>query len=142
LQLSNVQLRRDETGIRAHPDSGLSVQQASQLHDLLLQKRGVLLAGRESRIERGSYRGERITEEEEAAQYDALQSTAIDLAESERWLLHEVDRALQKLQNHTYGISEESDEPIGYDRLRAVPWARYTVAEQEQLEREARGRRR
>jgi DnaK suppressor protein len=35
----------------------------------------------------------------------------------------------------TYGTSEVSGEPIGYARLSAVPWARFSVVEQEDLER-------
>ena len=50
-------------------------------------------------------------------------------------LLGEVDHALRGFKDGNYGISEESGEPIGYARLRAVPWARRTVREEEEIER-------
>jgi len=52
--------------------------------------------------------------------------------------LTEVEAALVRMDAGTYGTSEVSGEPIGYARLSAVPWARFTVAEQEDLERAQR----
>jgi len=52
--------------------------------------------------------------------------------------LTEVEAALARMDAGTYGTSEVSGEPIGYARLSAVPWARFTVAEQEDLERAQR----
>jgi DnaK suppressor protein len=49
--------------------------------------------------------------------------------------LTEVEAALERMDAGTYGMSEVSGEPIGYARLSAVPWARFTAAEQEDLER-------
>jgi DnaK suppressor protein len=49
--------------------------------------------------------------------------------------LTEVEAALARMDAGTYGTSEVSDEPIGYARLSAVPWARLTALEQEDLER-------
>jgi DnaK suppressor protein len=74
-----------------------------------------------------------------AAESDTAQST-IGLAESERALLVQLERALRKMESGTYGVSEASGEPIGFDRLSATPWARLTAAEEERLEREARQR--
>jgi DnaK suppressor protein len=48
--------------------------------------------------------------------------------------LVDVDRALARIEHGTYGVSELSGEPIGIDRLTAIPWARLTEAEQEDLE--------
>ena len=55
-------------------------------------------------------------------------------------LLAEIDRALAKLREGTYGLCEGTGEPIGYARLRLQPWARYSVGYQEELEREQRNR--
>lgn len=49
-----------------------------------------------------------------------------------------VERALQKIDEGTYGLSEESGEPIPRGRLEAVPEALRTVEEQQRLERERR----
>ncbi|QDE39659.1 TraR/DksA family transcriptional regulator [Luteibacter pinisoli] len=49
-----------------------------------------------------------------------------------------VDRALEKIEEGTYGLSDESDEPIPRARLEAVPETIYTVEESEARERNAR----
>jgi RNA polymerase-binding transcription factor len=48
----------------------------------------------------------------------------------ERRLQH-VERALQKIEEGTYGLSDESGEPIPKGRLKAVPEAIRTVEEQQ-----------
>jgi DnaK suppressor protein len=50
-----------------------------------------------------------------------------ELATQERALLAEVEHALSKLDSGSYGISEASGEPIRYERLLALPWARTDV---------------
>lgn len=57
------------------------------------------------------------------------------LGNHERHELTEIDNALQKIENRTYGFCEESGEPIHPARLEAMPTARYTVQVQERLER-------
>ena len=52
--------------------------------------------------------------------------------------LQEVDRALQKIEEGTYGLSDDSGEPIPKGRLDAVPEALRTIEEQRRLERERR----
>ena len=47
-----------------------------------------------------------------------------------------VDRALQKIEEGTYGLSDVSGEPIPRGRLEAVPEAIRTVEEQQRFERE------
>jgi DnaK suppressor protein len=66
---------------------------------------------------------ERI-EFEEAAQRTTEEENQLDLAQRERGLLAEVERALAKLHAGTYGFDEKTGEPISYERLAAVPWAR------------------
>jgi DnaK suppressor protein len=48
-----------------------------------------------------------------------------------------VREALERIENGSYGKSVESGEPIEPARLEAVPWARYTLKEQEKVDREA-----
>jgi DnaK suppressor protein len=58
--------------------------------------------------------------------YD-LENT-LGLMESERKILTEIDDALNRIEDGTYGICEGNGEPILKERLRAIPWARYCVA--------------
>jgi RNA polymerase-binding transcription factor DksA len=46
-------------------------------------------------------------------------------------ILEQCERALKKIEDGTYGYSDESGEFIGEDRLDAVPYANLTVEEQE-----------
>ncbi|HXX66827.1 MAG TPA: hypothetical protein VEK07_06585 [Polyangiaceae bacterium] len=57
------------------------------------------------------------------------------MREHDRTLLGEVLHALRKLDAGTYGLSEASGRPISFERLRAVPWARFATHEAERLER-------
>jgi len=52
----------------------------------------------------------------------------IGLVDSERKILVEVNDALSRIEDGTYGICEGRGEPIGKPRLKAIPWARYCVA--------------
>lgn len=38
----------------------------------------------------------------------------------------EVEAALQRIRNGTYGVCEISGKPISPDRLRAIPWTRFS----------------
>jgi DnaK suppressor protein len=52
--------------------------------------------------------------------------------------LGEVGRALQKIEEGTYGLSDDSGKPIPRGRLEAVPEAIRTVEEQQRFEQERR----
>ena len=52
--------------------------------------------------------------------------------------LGQVDRALQKIEEGTYGLSDDSGEAIPRGRLEAVPEAVRTVEEQQRFEQERR----
>jgi len=60
-------------------------------------------------------------------QSDGMHHTA--LLKQQRHELEEVNHALAKLGNHTYGICEESGDTIPVERLRAEPHTRYCVAD-------------
>ena len=52
--------------------------------------------------------------------------------------LRNVERALQKIEEGTYGICDDTGEPIPRGRLEAMPEAIYTVEAQQRRERERR----
>ncbi len=49
----------------------------------------------------------------------------LGLIEGERAILKEIDEALERVRNGTYGICLATGRPIGKARLRAKPWAKY-----------------
>ncbi len=62
------------------------------------------------------------------------QEFALGLMDSERKLLKEIDDALQRIEQRTYGICEGTDKPIAKARLEAQPWAKYCVEYARMLE--------
>ena len=62
------------------------------------------------------------------------QEFALGLMDSERKLLREIDDALHRIEDKTYGICEGTGKPIRKARLEAQPWARYCVDYARKLE--------
>jgi len=56
------------------------------------------------------------------------------LSNADRKLLQEIDAALERIDDGTYGVCQKSGEPIGRKRLEAIPWARLSVKAQEMEE--------
>jgi RNA polymerase-binding transcription factor DksA len=67
---------------------------------------------------------------------------ALSLLSQEQDALYEIEEALKRIEVGTYGVCEMSNKPIPHARLEAIPFARFTVECQQQLEKENRGRRR
>jgi RNA polymerase-binding transcription factor DksA len=63
---------------------------------------------------------------------------SFDIASKEGRLLREIDDALRRIYNGVYGICEASGKPIARARLEALPWARYTIEEQHNMEMKQR----
>jgi RNA polymerase-binding transcription factor DksA len=63
---------------------------------------------------------------------------ALSLLSQERDSLFEIDAALKKIGDGTYGVCEMSGQAIPHNRLEALPFARYTVQCQAELEKNNR----
>ena len=59
---------------------------------------------------------------------------ALALLSSTQNALYEIEQALNRIANGTYGVCELSGKPIEVDRLRAIPWTRFSASAQSQLE--------
>ena len=62
------------------------------------------------------------------------QDFMLGMAESERQRLREIDEALLRIQNRTYGVCQMTGKTIPTARLEAKPWAKYTIESARQLE--------
>ena len=82
--------------------------------------------------------GRDVGDEMDEANIEGEAAVTTKLLDRDVHLLVEIDRALAKIRDGTYGICEGTGEPIGYSRLRLRPWARYSVEYQEELERQVR----
>lgn len=70
------------------------------------------------------------------AQKTTMQDNDAALFVRNRQRLVAIDRALQKIEEGTYGVSDENGAPIPQSRLEAVPESLYTVAEESARERQ------
>ncbi len=61
---------------------------------------------------------------------------ALSLLSSDQDAVYEIEEALKRIERKTYGICELTGKPIPKARLEAIPWTRFTVEAQAQLERE------
>jgi len=66
---------------------------------------------------------------------------ALSLLSQEQDALYEIDEALKRVELGTYGKCEMSGKPIPRARLEAIPFARFTVECQSQLEKQSRASR-
>ena len=66
---------------------------------------------------------------------------ALSLLSQEQDALYEIDEALKRIELGTYGKCEMSGKPIPRARLEAIPFARFTVECQSQLEKQSRAAR-
>lgn len=116
-------------------DDTLTPAQLSALRTLLTERRAALTKITARRV--GEARGDQ-PDPMDAATDATGDDENILLSERDRALVREIDAALARMDQGTYGLSEASGDPIGYPRLSVVPWARLTVREAEEAERARR----
>ncbi|MDB6057277.1 MAG: yocK [Verrucomicrobiales bacterium] len=61
---------------------------------------------------------------------------ALSLLSSDQDAIYEIEEALKRIEKDTYGVCELTGKTIPRSRLDAIPWTRFTVEAQSQLERE------
>lgn len=79
---------------------------------------------------------EGLTEEGDVAQNHLDQKLTFSLKERDFKTLREIELALQRIEDGTYGICEESGDPIEKNRLERQPWAKLSLHYAELEERE------
>lgn len=52
---------------------------------------------------------------------------AVQRFDQQTRLIHDIQSALDKIEDHTYGLYERCEEPMPRRRLDVVPWARFCV---------------
>jgi len=88
---------------------------------------------------------EQVKETEESRGYSQHQADegtddfgktiSIEVSSQEYNILKQIERALEKIEDGTYGICDISGKDISKERLEAVPYATMTVEAQEMLEK-------
>jgi len=121
-----------------NPKSDIDAAFVDKQRQYLLRLRASLVAAAAAaESDEADVKGERagaMEHEEDAQELDALERDGnLVVRDVER--LERVDRALQKIAEGTYGLSDSSGEPIPRERLEAVPEALYTLSEEKVRER-------
>jgi DnaK suppressor protein len=121
--------------------AGLTSKELEFYRGLLLDKRRELV-GDMSQMEREALRSASGTNLSNLPVHMADMGTdnyeqefTLGLVEKDRVLLREINHALGKIQDGTYGICEGTGKPIGKPRLEAQPWARFSIEYARQMER-------
>ena len=66
---------------------------------------------------------------------DFDRTISLELTSKEYNILRQIERALQKMDENTYGVCDITGEDIPLPRLEAVPYATMTVKAQEKFEK-------
>jgi len=66
---------------------------------------------------------------------DFNRNVSLQISDEEFKILRQIDRALEKIEDETYGLCDISGDEIPLARLEAIPYATMTVKSQEMLEK-------
>jgi RNA polymerase-binding protein DksA len=121
--------------------AGISPRELELYRDQILAKRREIV-GDMSSMEREALRASGSTNLSNLPLHMADMGTdnyeqefTLGLMEKDRKLLRDLNDALAKIQNGTYGLCEGTGKPISKARLEAQPWARYSIEYARKLER-------
>ena len=88
---------------------------------------------------------EAVTQPEEAKGYsqhsadegtdDFVKNINLEVTNKEFGMIRQIDRALEKIEEETYGVCDITNEEIPLKRLEAIPYATMTVKAQERFEK-------
>lgn len=95
-----------------------------------------------SNVVRGVGETVKMTDDERRSQHQADEGTddfvrtvSLEVSGKELKILRQVERALEKIKENTYGICDLTEEEIPKARLEAVPYATMTVKAQDKVEK-------
>lgn len=125
---------------RLEKEKPLTKKELEKFKKLLLDKREEVASSIRERASTARVDENDLIEEMDQANRATEEAFNMRLLDKEVKLLKEIEGALVKFEEGTYGICEGTDEQIERRRLEARPWTRYSVAYKEQLEREKKGR--
>jgi len=115
-------------------------EQLEHFLKLLLQKRNELTGAADQTIEEMTQLEENFPDMTDRASLETDRSFELRIRDRERKLLHKIDKAIERIQNGTYGICEECGAEIGFKRLEARPVTTLCIECKTKQEREEKAR--
>lgn len=124
----------------AHP-SGLKKKELDQLKTMLEDKRGSLqndISELEHSLSREAEDGKGGMDEVDRSSFEEEIQRQESVLREKHHVLNEVVEALERMEDGSYGLCQESEEPIAHKRLLAQPWVKYSLEAQQDLENRGR----
>jgi DnaK suppressor protein len=113
---------------------GLTKAQLKRFRQMLVDKAEEIRANlRSAAASKALGRGEEPLDEEELPSQSHEEWIFLNRNNIDVMLLREIDEALARMNDRSYGTCQECGEPISMKRLDALPWALYCVSCQEAL---------
>ncbi len=119
-------------------NTGLLPSEVAGLRKALLDARAAIERRRSTHAEVALPTESHLADEMDLASRDQDMGFALLLAGKDQNVASEIEAALKRFDDGTYGLCEGTDEPIGFRRLEARPRTRYSVGYQGQVERDER----
>ena len=118
--------------LQTHTDAELDQAQLESLAARMTEKRREL-------TERVEHLQQEMAVKDDCSHADAADAAsaqesrlrASGMVEQHRQAIKEIDAAFRRLENGDYGVSEATGEPIDYERLMLIPWARVGADDKE-----------
>jgi RNA polymerase-binding transcription factor DksA len=137
---TNGQSRDESTGLNTGQAGKFAAQRKGRRG--LVKQRRVLLGLREAVMERIQDLAAEAREENpsyslhmaDAATDTIDRDVFLGLVSFEQEMLYEIDAALRRIEEGTYGICELTGRSIPAARLEAIPWTRFAVDAQKEIE--------
>jgi RNA polymerase-binding transcription factor len=101
-------------------ETGLKRRDLKRFHDVLLAKKKEILRNAQRTLNQDmTLDSDDLADEMDLASSEYLQSFTFRLRGREKVFLEKIDHALEKIQNGSFGVCEQCDDPISIKRLEA-----------------------
>jgi DnaK suppressor protein len=104
------------------------------IKDSLLSQKSLILNRQREFKKESLMESLHIADESEQSVYEQSQNLGLQIREKEIQVLHQIEKALSKIADGTYGQCESCADPIGLKRLQARPFTTLCISCKEEQE--------
>jgi len=112
---------------------GLSEAQLEQYREILTAKAETIRENLVAAKAGQALRGERLADVDDQAVQSHEEWIFLNRNNIDVMLLREINEALARVEDGTFGECMECEDPISPKRLNAIPWAKYCINCQEEI---------